>query len=209
MVFLHLLYESGYAGVHDVHQGSGIESHPKDDDGQRHEDGCFSNAEVGQQRDRRRAALAQDHALQHPEHVGGGQNDAPHGQDDHDEAAVRGADEHQEFADEIGGARQAEGGDGKETQERGEARHRFVQPAVIADQATVRAVVQLADGQKQRAGRDPVIEHLEHGALDSLAVEGEDPQCDEAHVRDRGIGDELLEIRLRQSQVAAIQDGRY
>ena len=43
-----------------------------------------------------------------------------------------------------------------------------------------------------------MAQHLEQRALHALHVEGEDADGDEAHMRDRGIGDQLLHVLLRQ-----------
>ena len=43
-----------------------------------------------------------------------------------------------------------------------------------------------------------VVDHLEYRALQRLRLEGEDAQRHEAHVADRGVRDQLLEVRLDQ-----------
>ncbi len=39
-----------------------------------------------------------------------------------------------------------------------------------------------------------MIDHLQHGALDPLRVEGEDAEDDHAHVTDADVGKQPLEI---------------
>ncbi len=52
----------------------------------------------------------------------------------------------------------------------------------------------------------PWREHLEDGAVDALDVEGEDAERDEAHMRDRGIGDQLLDVFLRERDERGVDD---
>ena len=73
----------------------------------------------------------------------------------------------------------------------------------------MRPIIQLTHRQEQRARRDAVIEHLQNGALDALTVEREDAERHKAHVRNRRVGHQLLEIRLSQRQASAIQNGPH
>ena len=68
-------------------------------------------------------------------------------------------------------------------------------------------LVDHANEQEQRAGDDAVVDHLEDGALHPLGLEDEDAQRDEAHVADRGVGDQLLEVGLDQGHDGAVDDG--
>ena len=68
--------------------------------------------------------------------------------------------------------------------QRGKPGHRCRQPAKVADQARVPAFVDEADKQKQRAGRDAVIEHLIERALHAQFSKREETEHDKAHVTD-------------------------
>ena len=77
----------------------------------------------------------------------------------------------------------------------------------MRDQPVVGAFVDDAHQQKQGAGRHPVADHLEDGALQALRVENERPEHHEAHVADARVRDQLLEVRLDHADQGAIQDG--
>ena len=62
---------------------------------------------------------AEDHSLDHPEEIGGGENDAQRCKGRRDLAPEERPDEHQELADKAIGAGKAERGQGKNHQERG------------------------------------------------------------------------------------------
>ena len=53
-----------------------------------------------------------------------------------------------------------------------------------------------------------MVDHLEDRALHAAPVQGEDAQRDEPHVADARVGNEALDIRLRQGHVRAVDD-RY
>ena len=73
----------------------------------------------------------------------------------------------------------------------------------------MRAVVQRSGDEEQGAGGDPVIDHLEDGALDALSVEPKNTQGDEPHMRDGRIGDESFEVMLREGHGAAVENGQH
>ena len=50
-------------------------------------------------------------------------------------------------------------------------RHHLPQPAEVRDQARVAALVDHADEEEQRAGRDAVVQHRQHRARDALRVQ--------------------------------------
>jgi hypothetical protein len=107
----------------------------------------------------------------------------------------------------------------KQHGQRREPRHGVGHPAVVRDHAAVYAVVQHADAKEQRAGDETVRDHLHHGAFHAqrgaaaaFAVaehrEGqEQAQRDEAHVRDRRVGDQLLHVGLDQRHEADVDHG--
>ena len=54
-----------------------------------------------------------------------------------------------------------------------------------------------------------VADHLEDRAVDALLVGGEDAHGHEAHMGDRGIGDELLHVLLHQRDQRGVDDGDH
>ena len=61
------------------------------------------------------------------------------------------------------------------------------------------AVVQDADAKEQRSGNESVRNHLHQPALYPHLADQEESEGDEPHVRDRRIRDQLLHVRLHQS----------
>ena len=82
----------------------------------------------------------------------------------------------------------------------------FDEAAVAVDLAGVQPVVDHADAQEERARDEAVAEHDDHRALDALAVEGEQAEGDERHVRDRRISDQLLHVALHQRDQRGVDD---
>ena len=68
------------------------------------------------------------------------------------------------------------------------------------------AVVDDADAEEQRARDDAVRDHLEHAAGHALRGGGEDAHGDEAHMRHRRIGDQLLDVFLHQGHQRGVDD---
>ena len=77
-------------------------------------------------------------------------------------------------------------------------RHVDRKAAITVDLAGVQPVVDHADAQEQRARDQAVAEHDDHRAFEALHVEREQADGDDRHVRDRGIGDQLLHVVLHQ-----------
>ena len=63
-----------------------------------------------------------------------------------------------------------------------------------------------ADEQEERAGRDAVIELLDDAAGDADRVQREHPEHHHRHVADRRIGDQPLPVLLRQRDERAVDD---
>ena len=132
------------------------------------------------------------HSLYHPQEVDGGQDDSQRRDGGRDFAPQHGADQDQKFSDETVRAGEPQGGERDDHEDRGIARHRPGQPAVIDDQTTVGPFINGPDAQKERARRNAVVDHLEDRSLDALGVQDKDAQCDESHVTDAGVGDQFF-----------------
>ena len=120
---------------------------------------------------------------------------------------AEGAEQRQELADEAGRAGQADIGHGEEHEHRRIGRHPVHQPAISVDIAGMHAVIDHADTEKQRPRDETMRQHLEDGAVDADLVGREGPHGHIAHMRDRGIGDDLLHVGLRQRHQRGIDDG--
>ena len=86
-------------------------------------------------------------------------------------------------------------------------RHVVGEAAIARDLARVQPVIDDADAEEERGRDDAVAQHLDHRALQALGRHGEDAHGDEAHMRDRGIGDQLLHVLLRQRHQRGVDDG--
>src|SRR5207253_7913925 len=75
--------------------------------------------------------------------------------------------------------------------------------------ASVAPVIDHPDEEKERAGREPVVEHLINAALHSLHVEHEESQHDETEMADGGISDELLDVGLHHRYDRAVNDSDH
>ena len=125
---------------------------------------------------------------------------------------------YQELTDESRGARQTGIGERKQHHESREFRHHVDHAAIGTDFARMQAVVEHADAKEQCTGDQTMRDHLHHGTIEpertALAracsrqyKEYEKrPHGDEAHVRDRGIGHELLHVLLYDGDERDIDD---
>ena len=114
--------------------------------------------------------------------------------------------EDQELADEAVQARQADRGERRDQEEGGRDRDDGRDAAVGRDLARVAALVEDADEEEERAGREAVVDHLEDRALERHRREGADSQDDEAEVRHRGVGHEPLHVVLGIGDEGAVDD---
>jgi hypothetical protein len=77
------------------------------------------------------------------------------------------------------------------------------------DLPRVPPLVDHADQEEQRAGGDAVADHHHQRPLHRLQGHGEDAEHHEAEVRDRRVGDELLEVGLHQRHQRAVDDADH
>jgi hypothetical protein len=70
----------------------------------------------------------------------------------------------------------------------------------------VDAVVDDADQGEEHPGDQAVVEHLDHAGLDALRRERAEREQREAHVADRRVRDQLLEVLLRHRAERAVED---
>ena len=145
-------------------------------------------------------------ALEDPEHVDRGEHDADGGHDRPGRMSAEGADQHHELRDERVGARHGDGGQRADQEEAAEQRRHLPDPAVVADVSGAPAGGEHADDEEQQRRGQTVVDHVQHRAADRGRGEGEDTQRDEAEVRDRGVGDEPLEIALPGGDDRAVDD---
>jgi hypothetical protein len=103
-------------------------------------------------------------ALEDPQDVHGGQDDAGRADHRHRRIALERADQHQELGDERVRAGQRQGRHGGHQEHAAEHRGDLPHPAVVGDVPRPAAGDQHADHQEQQAGGDAVVEHVQHRA---------------------------------------------
>ena len=111
-----------------------------------------------------------------------------------------------ELADEAVEQRQSHGGQEHDHGDGGVNRHDVRDAAVLGYFAGVPALVHNADDQEERAGRDAVVDLLQHRAAQARWVQREDSQGAEAQVADRRIRHQLLHVLLHQGDQRAVDD---
>src|ERR1700754_1941701 len=213
-----LLDDTSNRGIYQVDQRLGPDAEDQHTGGEsaQHED--LATVDVRQFRNVLVRDVAPEHALHHPQRVGGTDDQGERGeQGDPGVGAERGQDDH-ELADETAGARQTAVGHGEQHVERDEDRHHVDDATVILDLARMHAVVQHADAAEHRAGDEAVRDHLHHRTLHAQAggfrvvrlanqQEGdEDAQGHETHVRDGRVGHQLLHVLLDQRDITDVAD---
>ena len=118
----------------------------------------------------RRPDPAVHRALEEPDHVDGGEHHADAGHQPVDELVLEGAEQDQDLADEVAGARHRERGERRRsgTAPRAPAPGTPCRPARASDSLPPRAQRDHPDDQEQRHHHEPVVEHLEDRALGAL-----------------------------------------
>src|ERR1019366_7450882 len=96
-----------------------VHAHPHHHDDEREDGRPFAGPEIPDVGADFGTGLAVEHALVHPEHVAGGEDDAERGPDGPGEVGDGGALQHQELADEIIQHRQADTGQSSDQESRG------------------------------------------------------------------------------------------
>src|SRR5690625_939530 len=162
--------------------------------------------------------LAEHHLLDEIKRVGRG-GDERHGHQHADpEIGVEAAENHHEFTHETGSQRQAGVRQHEGQEEVAVLRHRFDDTTELGDFVRVHAIVEHAHTEEESARDQAVGNHLHKATLDGQAPAGKTPgvlpdhedheesQRHEAHVRNGGIGNELLHVLLRPGHETDIDD---
>ena len=192
--------------VEPVQERRRVDADPHRQDDQRHERHHLAEIQVLQVLVLRILDLPEHRPLVEPQHVGRAQHDAAGGDGRPHLADGEDALEDQELADEPVEGRQADRRQHHHAEDRRVDRHHLRQPAVLRDLPGVPPLVDDADDQEERAGRDAVVDLLDDAALDAHRVEGEHAQHDERHVADRRVGDQPLPVALRHGDQRAVDD---
>ena len=112
----------------------------------------------------------------------------------------------EELADEAVQTRQAEACQREEHHEERPHRHALEQAAQLVHVLRVVALVDHADAEEQRAGRETVVDHVHHRARCADRVQREQAEHAEAEVAHRAVRDELLRIMLDPADERRVHD---
>src|SRR5687768_862542 len=187
-------------------------AHDDGEDEERGGAGDLERREVRQQAIRL-ADRAEHDALEHPEQVDRSEDDTGRGERAPEEPTRPGrrveaerAEQHEELSDEAGESGEPERRQHEHAEERRVQRPAVRQAAEVRDEAAVRLLVLDPDEEEEGTGDDAVVQHLQGGPDRPLQVQHEDAERDEAHVRDRRVRDELLQILLDRGHDGPVHD---
>ena len=150
--------------------------------------------------------LAEHRALVEPQHVRGAEYDAAGGETGPDFVRDEHALEDEELADEAVQRRQADRGHRHDQKNDGVGRHHLRQTAILGDLTRMAPLVDVADQQEERAGRDAMVELLNDAPHDANRVEREHAQHDHGHVTHARVRHEALPVLLRHRAQRAVHD---
>ena len=108
----------------------------------------FPWIEIAELREMVRRWDPEDHALDHPEKIGGGENDAQRGKGGRDLAPEERADKHEKFPDKTIGAGESRARTGRKSPTGWHTRHRRGQSDIVGDQPAVGALIDHPDAEE-------------------------------------------------------------
>ena len=147
-----------------------------------------------------------EHPLEHPEHVDRAEDHTGRGDDAPPTMHGEGSQQRKELAHEPGERREADPGEHRDQEHRGELGRRLPDAPELVDLAGVATFVEHADHEEQRAGGERMTDHGEGRTVEAEDRDREDPEQDEAHVRDRRIRDHPLRVLLHRRDDGAVDD---
>ena len=176
---------------------------------QGHQDRRLARGQVGEASVLLVRDLAVEHALHHPEDVGGGQDHAEGGHRHH-----RLSNGQEPMRIRNSPTKPLKPGTAIEDRQtsRNSAENQgmtVLSPPNSAMSAGVAPVVEHAHHEEEGARRDAVVQHLVDGAHHRRRGEGGDAEHDEAEVGDRRIGHELLQVGLHEGDEGAVDDADH
>ena len=170
---------------------------------------------------RRLPGAAKEHPLDGPQHVPGAKHHAPDGQQCHRQVGrlpvgrdprpgpLERAGQDHELAHKPVQPRQADARKREQHEECGQPGGLRRDPAKAGDVSRVEPLVDHADQREQACRRKAVIDQLQGSALGGHRREGEESHHDVAHVADRRVGDQPLEVGLHECHQPAVDDPRH
>jgi hypothetical protein len=168
--------------------------------------GQLASVQVAERTVRRLVERGEQQALHCAQGIHRGEDD-PRGRDDgqHGFGAI-GAEQHEELAHESVGAGETDRAEHGEGEHHREQRHGARESAKGVESVAAAAFTQDAGEQKERAGRDAVVDHDHHRAFHALLGEGEAAEHDEAEMTDAGVREHLAQVGLHDGHEGPVHD---
>src|SRR6266511_827442 len=157
---MHLGDERAHASLSLARERERVDADPEDEGEHGHENRPFPDREIGQPPVLLARHLAEDHALVHPEHVDGGEDDPARGDGGEGPADLERAHQDEELAHEAVEPRQPDGGEGDDEKELRQGGHHLPQATEVGDEPGVPPLVEHAHDQEEGAGGKTVVDHL-------------------------------------------------
>ena len=120
-----------------------------------------------------------------------------------------GTDQDEVLRDEARETRQANAGEHRHGEECREHRGRTLDAGVVGDLDAGATSLEEANDEEEANGDDAVVEHQQHRASDPDGGTRHDPERDEAHLRERGVRDESLQVLSDARQDRTVQDADH
>ena len=196
----------GHRDAHHVKERARVQTHDERQGNKRQHDEQFASAHVLHGGVLLVGDFAEDHALVHPQHVGGAEHHAAGGDGAEHLIEAEAAEQNEELADKAVEARQADRRQHDDQEADRVDRQHFPEPAVLGDQARVSALVDHANQKEERPGRDAVVEHLVDRAFHALGAQRGDTEHHKTKVADRGVGHQFLHVGLHHGDQRAVDD---
>ena len=157
-----------------------------------------------------RADVAVQDARDQPQHVHRREHDRGRADDAVDPVLLEHAREHEELTGERAGPRNRERDHACRHQQGRERGPSACHPAEEQELAGRRAPLDRAGEKEQRRRDQPVVDHLEHRAVEAEIVRREEPERDQSHLRERRVRDHAADVGGAEREQRAVDqpDGR-
>ena len=192
-------------GLDAIEHRFGVHAQEHDQREQRGDDQGFGQAQLTEALVRFGDRSVED-PLVGPQQVQRRQDHADHRDDAPPAGTGEGTEQDEELTRETVQAGKADARQHDQCEHTGEDRRGLLQSGQLRDLAGVTTLVDPADEEEQRTGRDAVVDHDQHAALEPLRGEREHAEHDETEVGDRGVGDEALQVLLHRCADGAVDD---
>ena len=181
--------------------------HEQDQD-ERHDDRELAGAQVERRVVDGRPDVLVEHGRDQPQHVHRGEHDRDRADDRPAPALLEDAREDQELAGEVRRQRHGERHHADRHQDRRERRPAAGHAAEARELARRGAPLDHPGEQEHAHREQPVVDHLQHRAVQAEAVEGEEAEADQPHLGERGVRDRHRGRRAHGTRAASRRRAR-